>query len=477
MLNGDGCSSADEKQARIDEAEDLAQLKSRVATMLASRNTFLDVMNNYAQDTQDVAWLEIEESVARELSNNNTDVSMLKNDVDRQAKIYYRTKYSNIVNKWNNYATGLASMAEVNRSLSGDYIRYTEWDIPNCDLAEDNIQIVGTREMTEYHYFTDDRITDPIGLKLQCVKGGNTTVIYHPFVPGRSGDTDDYVEGVRAPPWEADNPWIEQALINPGAIWLGTNDQLTAHRQRIRSQISDRWHNSVQNFRDEQAEVENEGYLWVESVVPAYENGSIRATELLSRTNKMNNYAADADGSFNDAVAAAASAGLSVPTNQTGYMTIQFEPMSQQNATLTKRGLLLSSTAPNGSWDTGVQYNSTDISGGQMVSTLNGSEYVIDGDFTILEAYRENGTVYNGTISAPSRDYKVTNSSETQELIEQLGERVSELEEMQNDPSGTGPVVPQSLIGQIAGFAGKAALYLGALVAAMLLLGFLAVVS
>jgi len=62
-----------------------------------------------------------------------------------------------------------------------------------------------------------------------------------------------------------------------------------------------------------------------------------------------------------------------------------------------------------------------------MVVTVNGSEHTINGTFEINGAYNDDGTeISNPTLDAPGNDYEVSNTTETQQLVQQLSKKINE---------------------------------------------------
>jgi hypothetical protein len=101
--------------------------------------------------------------------------------------------------------------------------------------------------------------------------------------------------------------------------------------------------------------------------------------------------------------------------------------------------LLSSSSPPNGSWQVGETYESSNFAGGVMVSTYGGEEYQVNGTFTIEDAYNNDGERISGSgIESPDTDYQVSDVNETLRLLDTVKERLDRYDDLTTDNSGAG---------------------------------------
>jgi hypothetical protein len=101
----------------------------------------------------------------------------------------------------------------------------------------------------------------------------------------------------------------------------------------------------------------------------------------------------------------------------------------ESNGTETEGVLVSDGTPQSGGFSPGETYDASNIEGRQMVRTENGSIRPINGQFSIGNVTRPDGTQVgeNETIGYNNPDYETSNLTELKELNDQLNEQVAEL--------------------------------------------------
>lgn len=178
---------------------------------------------------------------------------------------------------------------------------------------------------------------------------------------------------------------------------------------------------------------------WTELEDP---NSTFSADDLLGRLTQMNEYTLTLEdptnATFNDGVVALASSGLSAPGANTSYMNISYERASDgQLATVD--GMLMSHEAPPGGWETEVWYNTTDLSGAQIVVEPDGSQHLVDGDLRINAIYNADGVqIEDPDLTAPDRTYKATNLTDLRQEVKNMSDRIATLKNQTTTPTTGG---------------------------------------
>jgi len=172
------------------------------------------------------------------------------------------------------------------------------------------------------------------------------------------------------------------------------------------------------------------------------EGGKIEPSEVISRSNKIYNYLLNSENAtLNEGIAGLLASGYSSPsvTGNSSYMNLSYRP-DGLSTNITEDGFLFSTNSPpNGSWQVGTTYNSSNISGTQFVVGLDGTENTINGSFVINEVYDRDGSVVESPdLSSPQIEWKTTNTTGLQNLIEDLGEYSQYLSNLTTDNTGAG---------------------------------------
>jgi hypothetical protein len=143
--------------------------------------------------------------------------------------------------------------------------------------------------------------------------------------------------------------------------------------------------------------------------------------------------------------------GLDTPNlNQSGTMDVTY-----QNQQYT--GMLMARNAPNGSWQAGTSYNTSNIEGPVFIATTDGKyvEFAEGETFRVNNIRAKDGSDISN-VSTTKYAYQTSNVSELQEMQSRLTALKEEIEE--REPTGGG--------GGFGGFGGSQSIAVVAAVAA-----------
>lgn len=141
--------------------------------------------------------------------------------------------------------------------------------------------------------------------------------------------------------------------------------------------------------------------------------------------------------------------------SQTSRMVIQYNGFTERELTeengervkaytnevnQTLEGLLFTSGAPEGGFETGVTYNTSDLNGTQMVLGDNGTQTTFEkGEFEILEMFDSSGNSVDTATYDDGPDYGAFDAEEFAAAVEDaIDYREAQQEEEQNESSGGG---------------------------------------
>ncbi|QSG11296.1 Uncharacterized protein HSBGL_0866 [Halapricum desulfuricans] len=439
MISPGGCSPAtygDETQQEIDAAQDHLALYQEGRAMITQSKSFTDVMSNYITDTEDTAWLLAEQAVAEAYQNGSTEAEA-KIAAKERVREYYATKQKNHLNAWENHIAAMQSMLNQTSTFTSD-----PTDLLYLGMGDVKFSTSAADEKVDSYTNLQVQTTDVTLVSGETVQTKQLQATLKVGGSSYGSATFDPISGVDAVAGPDDWGIIYADAFPEVNLRPSESDSDTyAHTPYM---WPPRWRDPMTKLDATYSEVENETNTFVSNTYTDFQTDKINATDLLSKVNLMNNYQLDATGgnaTFNDVVSALAASGMSTTDlGNTSYMGISYEPNHITNTTITRDGMLLSGSAPpNGSWEIGTEYHSDNITGSQSVATLDGDMHIINGTFTINEVYDSAGNpIDQVTIDSPDRDYSVTNTTETQELIVELGEEIDRLEDMKTDDSGAG---------------------------------------
>lgn len=150
-------------------------------------------------------------------------------------------------------------------------------------------------------------------------------------------------------------------------------------------------------------------------------------------------------GYYAYAIAALGHLGMGTPANTTGSMEI-FD--YERNTTI--NGILFSPTAPNGSWETGVVYNASTITGQQKIVMEDGQIIELNGEFEIERMVDYEGNEHQST-EVVRYTYETVDMSEYYEQQDKILEwQLQMLDELASDDTeGGGGGIPMDWVSDL----------------------------
>lgn len=449
-----GCefNNADEQ---IEDLQDHLSVYTTARSIKDQSLTLTNVFDNYILDSQDTGWLIANNETANAYLDGATKAET-KTRVKQSVKQYYTVKQLNLINGWNNHVAAFDSLVNQSESVGSTTIgtdgqfNVVGWDAEyvNGDGTSGNLEYGGYKDVLNDVSTSKKNITlingsttmiREITLSVEAQSDSVTgDIIFNPVSGTR------YENFVRS-----DSAYIDH--MNYAKMGDINARPPNSDYSVFAFLYVDRWTDPANKLEQANQEIINESEIFVEQTWLDWEQGNINATDIIAQTNAMNRYQLDStsdSATFNDVVAGLAASGLDTPPlNETGYLNVTFRP-NDLNGNLTAQGMLLSTAPPpNGTWEVGKTYETANLSGAQTVIALGSSgdtqQYQVNrtaGILRINDVYDRDGNRENITeLESVTRDYTVTNTTESQELIIDLGIWDKQLEERQaSDGSGGG---------------------------------------
>jgi hypothetical protein len=411
--------------------EDHNDAYSHATSVKASDETFLTVYNNYLQDTDDIAWMEAESAVANSYRNNSTQ-STAKVNAHDAIDSYYAVKEHNLYEQWNNTISAFQNVKKQADSKNltdpnGAEIYYFNANINNSK-ANDEWSVVSI-EVTDW------------GVR-------NVTKVDGTVHPVQSMRVRVQIESSAGS--EATNQWITP---RKGTHWVttGSGDDVGVRFDQISIRPPDTsmqdfvwvwmpdYRSPVETIDEQNQEVTDDISNFVDGTYGAFENGTIDAADVLSRTTQMRKFMTEGEnGAFDDTVVALSSMGLESPyLNGTGVMTVEFE--DSQGVARNGTGMLLSSSTPanESGWSVGDTYWTNETSGVVMFASETGEQYTLNetSEYRIVSAVSENGEEIQN-VTTTEIVYQESNTTRYLELLNQSLELYEDLAEKQSGGGG-----------------------------------------
>ncbi|MHB9288122.1 hypothetical protein ACKVMT_13915 [Halobacteriales archaeon Cl-PHB] len=454
----DGCD--DDYNKTLDTMEDNLAVYNQAVGLEADSDAYTDVYYNYGLEVEDTAWLLMEREVAASYDNGTTQAEA-KTNAKTAVEDYIALKDANFYERWAFHANASAQMESRDDTIGGDDVIY---------LPVSSIEQYQALDGSGYSWRTyggkhgDSTWTiENLGGATSNVTLSNGTTkeidtIYFEMHLDYNGDSDSV-----AAEWAPGLGLHDVTDLQPGGtnmlkdIRLKSDFQLNARpppeaseTEHLNLVYGPWWSDATNAMHTSRDEVLNETDLFVDNTWPKFDSGELDPVEILSNVNLANHYQLDATGentTYSDALAALSASGLSTPPlNQTGWMNISYQPYPATSNT-TYQGMLLSGgSPPNGTWKSGVLYesdsldpNATDVAGVQAIAKLDGGVTTLNGTFTIEAAFDQSGNqIENETFENDDRDFKATNTSELKAVMAELTETLNEIEERQSEDGAGG---------------------------------------
>lgn len=404
----------------------------------SATDPFLSTMNNRLEDSKTVAWTKGEVELA-EAYQNGTSLAVARADAKQAEDEYYSRIQRNTLAEWRAEVSAfqnLNSRADTEGIKSmpvggNETVRVGGWPEDESD-GERMFGLAWTDYEGDDDLYTGSAYYQGIENRTVTLANGSTVdvpaICYKvsderssggPYVgsacyyPGGGVDEDSGDEGT------ASN--IKGVYVT-GNFDSSMDPQMTIDFRDYEQM----WDRSVQMNK----EVKNETNTYANETYEAFQDGEINSTDVISKTTAIHEYGAEGD-SMSDVIAALASMGVSAPDlNNTGTMNVSYNGD-------TYTGMVMAESAPNGSWQANTTYDAGNISGPVWIATTGGEAVEVTGQFTIDSITAKDGSSISN-VSTTKYVYRTSNTTEYQQLLEQMSDLRQELEEREPDTGGGG---------------------------------------
>ncbi|WP_049987974.1 hypothetical protein [Halobellus rufus] len=416
---------SDSNQTHVDLYEVATAQKANSEVYLASNG-------NYVNDSESVAWMKMQVAVAEAYQNGSSEASA-KVAAQEAINEYYATKQKNLIEQWNTsvsqyqYVRSAAQDESIGgvtgflESESGDYDTEISFETTQMTLATGNT-------------------SDAEAVRLQKPNTVDSNWLMDPS----ANDID----------WTSETG---NQHVNSDGLFVTPPDSLSSSSDvyMVRwSEYADRW----SQINSMNSNLKTESQAFVEATYADFETGQINASDVISSNTAMFEYGTeyDSNDSLYNTVGALSMMGFDTPNmTSSGTMDVVYNGD-------TYTGILMANNAPNGTWNTGTTYNTSNIEGPVFIATVDGTkvDFPEGAEFTVEQMRNRDG---QNTTSVETTEYvyKTSNTSELLEMQQQLSDLRTEIEEREPDSGGgSGGGFPQSTIIAGAALAG-AALLLG----------------
>jgi hypothetical protein len=413
----------------IDELKDLDGNQTKVdiydagVSTEASEETFLKPFQNSLQDSGSVAWMKTQVAVAEAYENGSSQNSA---NVSAREAIsgFYTVKQINLIERWNasmQEYQGLNQTAAQEDGIGDDYVSI---NLSKNDFGgQDNAYLV-------LEGF------EPRSVELANGTHRDVMSMHFTYQERDSDGSTDYDKTVYI------NPTTSHTGINPTPTPPATFDVNGFHVAPPNDNYDGQVYFEIAPYVSlwDQTEtlnsnLQDEAALFVDSTYQDFESGQINASDVISANTAMFEYGteySDSDSLYN-AVGALSMMGFDTPNmSSSGTMDVSYNGN-------TYTGIVLARNAPNGSWQNGTTYNTSNITGPVFLATVDGEKIDFDqnAEFTIESMRAKDGSNVE-TVETTEYVYKTANTSELLEMQEQLTDLRQEVEEREAAIGGGG---------------------------------------
>ncbi|WP_348606937.1 hypothetical protein [Halobaculum rarum] len=383
------------------------------------------IYDNYLNDTEASAWMQAEMAIA-EAYQNGSSKAVAKSKARQAIAEYYVVKQKNLIESWNQSAASLNTTISVAENESELTARNVVWPTGDYYSTGGN-DYVGDEERRLVHPDRQGTVTLVDGSTASTWRIGAEFYMYS----GTSAVAWATPETGTAYKETYDSNYNVYAVANAtGYKVLKPNDNYDDLQYIWFNDYKSRW----DRIEEQNNALQDEVDPFVNNTWEAYQSGQIDASDVLSRNTQMFRYGQSAVNGTNstyDVVAALSSMGLDSPElNGTGTMEVQYKGA-------TYNGFLMARNAPNGSWQAGTTYNTSNIDGPVLLAHTGGDTKELDGEFTVSSITSESGDEIT-EVKTTKIVYKTSNTSEQLEKMNRILELREEIESREPKPGGGG---------------------------------------
>ena len=398
-----------EELAGTDWDETHLNIYQSVATQQGTAETFRTTMSNYNQDTKPIALMQGKQAYVAALQHANTTTkAAVETDAKQAVDEYYSTKQANIIAAWNSQMETVVNGVEARDS---------------ANVSNKVFAVGGT---------SNSKITDFKQTNVTLANGSVKTVTSYSNGASWFGfQVDDKRVAVTVPNGYSGDP-----------LYISAND------------YSKLWQDQQNSLSDAKTELTT----FIDATYSEYQEGQISAKDF---ADPYLGARESPEGSQAWSMLTLASMGIAPPENASTVHEMEVTSDGE-----TTRGMLMSQGTPSsGGFSPGETYNTADLTGRQMVLDENGTIREMDGNFTIGNVTRPDGSQVgtNETVRYREYDYSTSNMTELKNLNEQLNDLQAQIDARQETlrAGGGGPLSGLSTtqaLGLVAAIGGALAL-------------------
>jgi len=397
-----------EEMEQLDASQTKLDLYSATTSVVAQREAYEPVFDNYLNDSESVAWQKAQVAVAEAYQNGSSETQAKAAGRDA-IEDYYTTKQVNLIEKWNVTTSSMQTLVDQANQESGISppnvfrVNYT-----STNSFSDNFEGMQADTGVSNVTLLDGSSHAAVRVQYRSVDSTNGEDTTSGFDPGwvtvmHTGDFGD-----------SQSKWTASEFV---AVHPDTGETLTYLDP-------DDYGTRMDRIESKSAALESEIDNYVNATYPAFEDGTVNASDVIGPTTAMFEYGTQTgnNSTLYSSTAALALMGFDTPTlNSSGMMEVTVGNDSYQ-------GLVLARNAPGGSWEANTTYDAGNISGPVFIATATGEKIDLTGEFTITEMTAKNGESIQSQ-NTTKYAYKTANTSELLDVQRQLLDLRQEIED------------------------------------------------
>ncbi|AAQ13805.1 VP1 [His2 virus] len=401
----------------------------------AQSRVFGQTIDNYANDTRTIAQSIGKNAYIRELENGSSE-TVARSQAKLKASDYYSKKQVQLLKQWEAQALAYDYAARTANNETG----VTGPDDDRLDT------FVG---FAQSHPYEDGGTINYHGLSTQTATLANgTTYTYQSVrveVEAGYDEGDDFTRTISA--HTSQN--LESSAGSGRSSIILESGKIRAPNSNYDSIRVLEWDKSINRFNEiksQNTQVQDNIDLFVDNTYTEYQQGTIDSTDLVDPSTLGRDFATSYDetGYYTYAIGSLALMGQNVPDmNKTGSFIVQYSG-TEYEGMLTSQG-----TPPNGTFEAGNTYNTSNIEGVQILITSEGQQLELSGEFTVKEITSKDGESLD-SVGMESYSYDSANINEYKNLQEQLRNLREDVEKTEpktggSSSSNSGASIPEWL--------------------------------
>lgn len=306
--------------------------------------------NNGKEYSESYIWMKVESSIANSSIENLSESEAHDRSVD-VIRDHRSAQQINLIESWNETMMALHQIEHADqRSLDDEYVEtYIELTGSETTPEDETFQTLDYNETYEVH-LANGSTRDVYGIDKEVATNLPHTITH----PGGSSDWEYSV-------WEISTD----------------NESVKIYDDSSSATMTDTFHDLNQTSK-----LEDDADVLIDNTYQDLLDGSLDPDDVISKSTMLMDYGVD-DDNMSSALAYSAMGNLSIPANETGWMSIR--TMDEDYT-----GLLLAEEAPNGTWQVNQTYDPDDISGPVWIATES-DVHLIDSNFTVESMSSKSG--------------------------------------------------------------------------------------